>query len=189
MMGGIAVEQSSSPSNVRRWTPVNSLKNSRLAIQIHCSVTGQVFNVPENKRPLTSADDLTTNYKDDGAAPPPPPGEEDRHHHLLGSTSLHELIGRVRRNIPAMYMCDEEGGNVLVCGQNLVHQDEWKTTMICDLIRGKMALPHDAGNVIPRVALEDGREAVVVTIGSPDAFPKTRPTVVQRCLAKGDVYG
>jgi hypothetical protein len=59
--------------------------------------------------------------------------------------------------------------------------------MICDLICEKMGV--NAADVIPRVVLEDGREAVVVTIGSPEAILKSRPTVVQRCLAKGDVYG
>jgi hypothetical protein len=92
-----------------------------------------------------------------------------------------------------MHMWSEEGGNVLACGPNLVHQNEWKTTMICDLICERMGgTAHDDAAdivVIPRVVLEDGREAVVVTIGSPDAIMKTTPTVVQRCLAKGDVYG
>ena len=81
----------------------------------------------------------------------------------------------------------QEGGNVLACGPNQVHQNEWETTMICDLICEKMGV--NAADVIPRVVLEDGREAVVVTIGSPEAILKSRPTVVQRCLAKGDVYG
>ena len=84
-MGGIAEEQSSSLSNVRRWTPVNNLKNSRHTIQIHCSVTGQDFNVPE--KPSTSTGDLTNN------------DDEAQGDHLLGSTSLHELIKRVKCNI------------------------------------------------------------------------------------------
>jgi hypothetical protein len=147
---------------------VNSLKNSRLTIQIHCSVSGQVFNVPE--RPINSTGDLC-NYFD-----------EAPQDHLIGSTSLQELIKRVKSNIPALYLCDEVGGQVLACGPNSVYQNEWETTMICDLIC-------DDDERVNRVVLKDGREATVVTIGTPDAVVRTRPTVVQRCLAKGDVYG
>jgi hypothetical protein len=168
----VVVEQSSSWSNnVKRWKPVNSLKNSRLTVQIHCAMSSQVFNVPE--RPIVSMGDLK-NYFDEAPTD-----------HLLGSTSLQELIKRVKSNIPAMYLCDEAGGSVLACGPNQVHQGEWETTMICELVC------EDGGGsvVIPRVVLKDGREAVIVTIGTPEAILKTKPTVVQRCLAKGDVYG
>ena len=163
------VEQSSLSSNVRRWKPVNSLKNSRLTVQIHCSISGQVFNVPE--RPIVSTGDLR-NYFDEAPTD-----------HLLGSTSLQELVKRVKSNIPAMYLCDEAGGSVLACGPNQFHQGDWETTMICELIC------EDKGSDIPRVVLKDGREAVKVTIGTPEAILKMKPTVVQRCLAKGDVYG
>jgi hypothetical protein len=85
---------------------------------------------------------------------------------------------------------------VLVCGPNHVFQNEWETTMICDLIRDTAAKKvagsrGGAANddIIPRVVLEDGREAVVITIGTPESILETKPTVVQRCLAKGDVYG
>jgi hypothetical protein len=130
-------------------------------------MSGQVFNVPE--RPINSTGDLK-NYFDEA------PGD-----HLIGSTSLHELISRVKSNIPSMYLCDEVGGQVLACGAQSVYQGEWETTMICDLLCDEES--------IPRVILEDGREAAVVTIGTPDSVLRTKPTVVQRCLAKGDVYG
>ncbi|KAL3771476.1 hypothetical protein ACHAW5_006159 [Stephanodiscus triporus] len=85
-----------------------------------------------------------------------------------------------------MYLCDEEGGNVLTCGPNQVHQNEWDAMMTCDLICEKMGA-HAVD--IPRVVLEDGREVVFVTIGSPDVILKMRSTVFQICLAKEDVYG
>lgn len=177
-MGATAVEQSASTSSsssggrsnvVRRWRPVNSLKNSRLTVQIRCSLSGQTFNVPE--RPINSTGDLC-NYFDEAPSD-----------HLLGSTSLHELVKRVKSNIPALYLCDEVGGQVLACGPNTVHQNEWETTMVCDLISVDDEKRENC------VVLKDGREAVVVNIGTPDAVLRTRPTVVQRCLAKGDVYG
>lgn len=130
-----------------RWHPVNSLKNSTIAVQFFCSST--------EKRYVVSDDDI------------------------LGSTTLQELVRRVKKDIPALYLWDEQGGQVLVCGPNEVFQSEWDGTMLCELVRGDEA---------PKAVLEDGREAYVVTIGTPETAP-TKPTVVQRCLAKGDAYG
>ena len=59
--------------------------------------------------------------------------------------------------------------------------------MVCELVCEERA--KSAQSEIPMVVLEDGREAFVVTIGTPESIMKTKPTVVQRCLAKGDVYG
>ncbi|KAL7546019.1 hypothetical protein ACHAWF_009365 [Thalassiosira exigua] len=152
-----------------RWKPVNSLKNSRLTIQIHCSWSGKRFNVPD--KPIQSAGNLL-NYFDEAPVD-----------HVLGSTTLQELVKRVKKKMPGMYLWDEVGGCLLACGPHEVYQNEWDTTMVCELVC------EDRAKSIPRVMLDDGREAVVVTIGTPDQILKTKPTVVQRCLAKGDVYG
>jgi len=79
----------------------------------------------------------------------------------------------------------------LASGPNQYYQNDWSTKMICDLIHERKGLGGRAvGVAIPRIVLEDGREAVVVTIGTPEAVLNTRPSsVIQRCLAKGDVYG
>ena len=151
----------------RRWRPVNALKNSNVIIQIVCSWSGKRFNIPS------------------AAAA----NEEE----LLGSTTLLDLIKRVKKDIPGLYLMEEVGGGVLVCGPNHVFQSEWSTTMICDLIRETKkkisgSITND-DNIIPRVMLEDGREAVVITIGTPESILQTKPPVIQRCLAKGDVYG
>ena len=104
---------------------------------------------------------------------------------LLGSTSLTELVQRVKKYNPALYLCDEAGSNVLVCGQNQIYQNDWSTKMICDLIHERKGLGGRAvGVAIPRIVLEDGREAVVVTIGTPEAVLNTRPSVIYRCLKK-----
>jgi len=158
--------------NLRRWAPVNRLKNSSLTIQIEVSVSGKTFIVP---------DIIKTSSSDPSSQQQLP---------LLGSTSLTELVQRVKKYNPALYLCDEAGSNVLVCGQNQIYQNDWSTKMICDLIHERKGLGGRAvGVAIPRIVLEDGREAVVVTIGTPEAVLNTRPSVIQRCLAKGDVYG
>jgi hypothetical protein len=149
---------------------VNRLKNSSLTIQIEVSVSGKTFIVPDIIK--TSSDPSSQQLP------------------LLGSTSLTELVQRVKKDNPALYLCDEAGSNVLVCGPNQIYQNDWSTKMICDLIHERKGLGGRAvGLAIPRIVLEDGREAVVVTIGTPEAVLNTRPSVIQRCLAKGDVYG
>lgn len=42
---------------------------------------------------------------------------------------------------------------------------------------------------MPIQRLDDGREAVVVTIGTENTVQQEKASVVTRCLAKGDVYG
>jgi hypothetical protein len=70
----------------------------------------------------------------------------------------------------------------LTCGANHVFADEWEDTMLCRLVLNTEV-------EVPVEVLEDGREAVVVTIGYADAVKKEKASVVTRCLAKGDVYG
>jgi len=167
-------EEDKSWEHDHRWKPVNSLKNSRVCIQILCASSGKRFNIPEI--PIQSTGNLQ-NYFDE--AP------ED---HILGSTTLQELVKRVKKHLPGLYLWDQVGGVVLNCGPHEVYQSEWDTTMICQLIgEEKEKTPNGEG--IPRVVLEDGREAVVVTLGTHDEITQKKPTVVQRCLAKGDVYG
>lgn len=171
-MSGSYVEQEASPEH-RRWRPVNSLKNSRVTVQIYCSWSGKRYNVPE--KPIFSSGNLV-NYFDEAPSD-----------HILGSTTLQELIKRVKKNMPGLYLWDEVGGAVLSCGPHEVFQSEWDTTMVCELVSEDLA-----GNVkgeIPKVVLEDGREAFMVTIGTPETIMKTKPPVVQRCMAKGNVYG
>ena len=123
-------------SKMMRWKPVNPLKNSHAVVQIRCS--GSRYNVPTTEEAAAA-------------------NEED---YLLGSTTLQELVRRVERDMPALYLWDrEEGGQVggdmcLSCGPNQVCRSEWDKTMIWELICEKG----------PRVVLEDGREAVVFTI-------------------------
>ena len=45
--------KSSQELHDNRWRPVNSLKNSRMTIQIHCTDTDKRFNIPE--QPIQSA--------------------------------------------------------------------------------------------------------------------------------------
>lgn len=74
---------------------------------------------------------------------------------------------------------------MLTCGPHEVFQSEWDTTMVCELVGEDKAKKA----TMPMVVLEDGREAYVVTIGTPESVKQAKPTVVTRCLAKGDVYG
>ena len=91
----------------------------------------------------------------------------------------------MKKNIPGLYLWDEEGGAVLACGSTKIFQEDWDTAMICDLI----SQGRTKGEEVPRIMLEDGREAVVVTIGTQEKIRKTAPTLVQMCLAQGNVYG
>lgn len=150
------------------WQPINSLKNSRLTIQIHCADSGKRINVPA--MPIQSAGNLQ-NYFDEAPAD-----------HIIGSTTLQELIKRVKKDIPSLYLWDEVGGATLSCGPNTVHQGDWDTTMICELIwedDNQSSLKEK----ITRVKLDDGREAVVFTIGTPAVQHVVRRSVIDRCLS------
>ena len=74
-----------------RWQPVNSLKNSRVTIQINCSWSGKKFNIPEKINKSTG--DLQ-NYFDEA-------GGDDN---LLGSTTLTDMVKRVKKNLPGLYL-------------------------------------------------------------------------------------
>lgn len=110
------------------------------------------------------------------------PAASDHNDGLHGYTTLYELIKKVKAQIPTLYMWEEVGGVALTCGANHIFSSEWEETMLCRLI-------HNTEVEMPTEVLEDGREAVVVTIGYADGVKKEKASVVTRCLAKGDVYG
>ena len=93
-----------------RWTPVNRHKNAPVTIVLNCGWNGERFAVPPQHVPTDSEEAL------------------------IGSTTLHDLIKRVKSQIPTLYLMLEEGGAVLSCGLNEVHSSEWKTTMLCQLV-------------------------------------------------------
>ena len=68
-----------------------------------------------------------------------------------------------------------------------MRQSEWDTKMVCDLICEDRT--SQLKGAIPRVVLDDGREATVVTVGTPAVAHRVNRSVVDRCLSKGDVYG
>jgi hypothetical protein len=163
-MVGHLIEQPDSNPTQPRWHCINSLKNAPLTIIINCSSDNQCFVIP-------STPASTTNYYD---------GASDEG--LYGFTTLYALIKKVKAQIPTLYMWEETGGLALTCGNNHVFSSEWEDTMLCCLI-------HNTNGEVPTEVLEDGREAVVVTIGYSDGVKKEKASVVTRCLAKGDVYG
>lgn len=101
---------------------------------------------------------------------------------LYGFTTLYQLIKKVKAQIPTLYMWEETGGLALTCGANHIFASEWEDTLLCHLV-------HNTNVEVPTETLEDGREAVVVTIGYADEVKKEKASVITRCLAKGDVYG
>ena len=141
-----------------RWKPVNPLKNQPVSIQIHCSWSGSRHNVPTD---------------DDNP--------------LMGSTTLQELVQRVKKHEPTLYLWDEEGGQFLSCGPNQFSKSEWNKKMVWELIDDSENLDKRS----PRVTLDDGREAYVVTIGR-EAKPlgdELEISASRKILAKGSTYG
>ena len=155
------------PASQPRWTCINSIKNSPVTIALHCSWDDKRFVLPSQP----PNENVSVNYYD-----------EQSDDVLLGSTTLYEVIKKVKAQIPALYMWEEVGGLVLTCGPNHIFASEWETTMLCRLI-------HASDGEIPVESLEDGREAIVVTIGAAQAVKSAKASVVTRCLAKGHVYG
>lgn len=170
MPGEVLVQQTSYEHD-HRWRPLNLTKNSRLTIQIHVPDSDKRINVPE--KGSDSNIDLQSYF------------EEAPLDQILGSTTLSELIKKVKKDIPALYLWDEVGGACLACGPNHIFQSEWDTTMIWELISEPK---ENTGVAIPHVKLDDGRDAIVVTIGTPEQVSQ-KASVVTRCLAKGDTYG
>mmetsp|Transcript_7416 Transcript_7416/g.13062 ORF Transcript_7416/g.13062 Transcript_7416/m.13062 type:complete len:172 (-) Transcript_7416:209-724(-) len=159
------------------WRPVNSLKNARITLQIYCPDSGKRVNVPEKVPNVNDDLQLQGSFDDANVGT------------ILCSTTLEGVIKHVKKDIPALYLWDEVGGAVLACGPNKFSQSEWESTMVWELIWEQKANSANGTIPIPHVTLNDGRDAIVITIGTPESVLKTKPTVVQRCLAKGDVYG
>ncbi|KAL7510567.1 hypothetical protein ACHAXN_010359 [Cyclotella atomus] len=164
-MVGHLIEQPAKPLD-SRWHCLNTLKNAPLTVIINCSWDNKRFVVP-----VKPQSDSVVDYYDE-------PSDEG----LYGFTTLFTLIKKVKAQIPTIYMWEEAGGLALTCGANHVFADEWEDTMLCRLVLNTEV-------EVPVEVLEDGREAVVVTIGYADAVKKEKASVVTRCLAKGDVYG
>ena len=90
---------------------------------------------------------------------------------------------RLKERDSTLFLMDECGGIEMHCGQNTVSGSEWETTMLCRLVYDQ------PGDEIPRVTLDDGRNAVVITLGTKGDPLNKKASVVTRCLSKGDIYG
>lgn len=154
-----------------QWRCVNKHKNEPLTILFYCTWSGKQFPVPANTDDLN----VENNYYDE------PNGDDEGV--ILGSTTLEDAVKRLKVNDPTLFLMEECGGIEMHCGQNTVCGSEWEMTMLCHLVYDQ---PDDK---IPRVSLDDGRQAVVITLGTKGDTLKKKPTVVTRCLSKGDVYG
>jgi hypothetical protein len=154
-----------------KWCCVNKHKNEPLTILFHCTWSGREFAVPAKAEHLN----VENNYYDE------PNGEDEGI--LLGSATLKDSMKRFKAREPALFLMEECGGIEMHCGNNTVCGSEWETTMLCHLVYDQPE------NLIPRVTLDDGRNAVVITLGTKGDPLNKNPTVVTRCLAKGDVYG
>ncbi|KAL9185724.1 hypothetical protein ACHAXT_003501 [Thalassiosira profunda] len=147
-----------------RWHSVNTAKNAEVVVKIHDTMSGKSLVVPP------AADASTDNYFDESPADV-----------IRGSTTLDDLIKRVKKDLPALYLADESGGALLTCGHQHIPKTEWDTTMLWELIDEEKA------GTVPRVKLDDGREAVIVTIGNEDAGRvKEKPSTIHRILMKGN---
>ncbi len=149
-----------------QWRCVNKRKNEPLTILFYCTWSGKKFPVPANTE---------NNYYEE------PSGDDEGV--ILGSTTLEDAVKCLKVNDPTLFLMEECGGIEMHCGQNTVCGSEWEKTMLWHLVYDQ---PDDE---IPRVSLDDGRQAVVITLGTKGGILKKKPSVVTRCLSKGDVYG
>ncbi len=152
-----------------KWRCVNERKNEPFVALFYCTWSGKEFAVP------AKAEDVDADYYfvehngvDEGI--------------LLGSSTLKDSVQRLKARDPTLLHMEESGGIEAHCGTNTVCSSEWETTMLCHI-----AYDQPEG-MIPRVTLDDGRNAVVITLGTKGDPLNKKPTVVTRCLAKGDVY-
>lgn len=136
-----------------------------------CTWSGKEYAVPSNAEDVN----VENNYYDE------PNGDDEGI--LLGSATLKDSVKRLKRRESTLFLMDECGGIEMHCGENTVCGSEWEMTMLCHLVYDQ---PDDK---IPRVTLDDGRTAVVITLGTKGDPLNKKPTVVTRCLSKGDVYG
>ncbi|KAL7465264.1 hypothetical protein ACHAXS_005588 [Conticribra weissflogii] len=160
-------------SATHRWTPLNRHKNESVTIVLECGWDGKRFTIPA--RPPKSGDAVAEYFNE-------PNGSDETL--LLGSTTLYDVVNRVKSQIPTLYLMQEQGGAVLSCGSKEVHSGEWETTMVCQLIYGQ-----EDERAISKVKADDGRDAILIHVGQKVDAKDQKPTVVQRCLAKGNLYG
>mmetsp|Transcript_13554 Transcript_13554/g.27917 ORF Transcript_13554/g.27917 Transcript_13554/m.27917 type:complete len:172 (+) Transcript_13554:90-605(+) len=169
-----AINSTTAESSVyHRWTPLNHHKNESITIVLECGWDGKRFTVPAQP---PKSDDAVADYFNE------PNGSDETV--LLGSTTLYDIVKRVKSQIPTLYLMQEQGGAVLSCGSKEVHSGEWETTMLCQLIYDQ-----EDDKAISKLKLDDGRDAVLVYVGQKVDSKDQKPTVVQRCLAKGNLYG
>mmetsp|Transcript_36972 Transcript_36972/g.66517 ORF Transcript_36972/g.66517 Transcript_36972/m.66517 type:complete len:150 (-) Transcript_36972:161-610(-) len=147
-----------------KWNCVNTRKNSPITILFECGWSGECFPAPS-----------TPSSNDDG----------DSNSTLLGSATLKTAIAHVKPKIPALYLMDQNSAHTMTCGKNTVCGDEWETTMLCHFI-----YDDNGEEDVPVAVLDDGREAVVITLGDGSGIPsRGKASVVTRCLGKGGTYG
>mmetsp|Transcript_21752 Transcript_21752/g.45700 ORF Transcript_21752/g.45700 Transcript_21752/m.45700 type:complete len:172 (+) Transcript_21752:152-667(+) len=169
-----AINSTTAESSVyHRWTPLNHHKNESITIVLECGWDGKRFTVPAQP---PKSDDAVADYFNE------PNGSDETV--LLGSTTLYDVVKRVKSQIPTLYLMQEQGGAVLSCGSKEVHSGEWETTMLCQLIYDQ-----EDDKAISKLKLDDGRDAVLVYVGQKVDSKDQKSTVVQRCLAKGNLYG
>jgi len=119
-----AINSTTAESSVyHRWTPLNHHKNESITIVLECGWDGKRFTVPAQP---PKSDDAVADYFNE------PNGSDETV--LLGSTTLYDIVKRVKSQIPTLYLMQEQGGAVLSCGSKEVHSGEWETTMLCQLV-------------------------------------------------------
>eukprot|EP00984_Skeletonema_dohrnii_P028181 scaffold18075_cov83-Skeletonema_dohrnii-CCMP3373.AAC.3 len=145
-----------------KWCCINKHKNEPLTILFHCTWSGKEYPVPANAEHV----DVENNYYDE-------PNGDDMDI-LIGSTTLKDSVKSFKAREPTLFLMEECGGIEMHCGNNTVCGSEWDMTMVCHLVY------EQPENLIPRVTLDDGRHAVVITLGTKGDPLNKKPSVVSR---------
>ena len=102
---------------------------------------------------------------------------------VVGSASLKKAMEGLKKQDPSLYLMEEYGGVEMHCGENTVCISEWDETMLCTLV------DQPDQKMTPKVSLDNGREAVVITIGSKGDPLKKKATALTRRLSEDHTYG
>lgn len=102
---------------------------------------------------------------------------------VVGSASLKKAIEGLKKQDPSLYLMEEYGGVEMHCGENTVCISEWDETMLCTLV------DQPDQKMTPKVILDNGHEAVVITIGSKGDPLKKKATALTRRLSEDHTYG